>query len=274
MSARPPRMPDDAGGSPFRTRGQSSRRYHQGVATSKHAARVDDHCGVAAHKLVVDATVGRHQQHGIVGFQHRPCERNAGEACKCRKALHERRARHQGVMIGDLRTKSEERVEYGESRAFADVVDISLVGYSEQEDAGATQRLAASAQGAPELLDDVPGHLQVDLASKLDEPRGEPVRACFRGQIERVDRNAMSPPAGPWIKAHETERLGRRGIEDLPDVDVQTLVDHLQLVDECDVDAPEDVLEQLGGLSGARTGDWDNSGSHELVECEYELRRD
>ena len=58
------------------------------------------------------------------------------------------------------------------------------------------------------------------------------------------------PTPGPGREAHEPERLGRRRVDDLPDVEVHPLAQQGELVDEGDVDVAEDVLEQLGHLGG------------------------
>src|SRR5690348_18017042 len=38
--------------------------------------------------------------------------------------------------------------------------------------------------------------------------------------LEGVDRQAVAAHAGPRLEAHEAERLRRRGVHDLPDVDL------------------------------------------------------
>ena len=66
------------------------------------------------------------------------------------------------------------------------------------------------------------------------------------------------PTPGPGRERHEPERLGRRGVDDLPDVEAHPLAQQRELVDEGDVDVAEDVLEQLGQLGGVRRGDLDD----------------
>ena len=56
------------------------------------------------------------------------------------------------------------------------------------------------------------------------------------------------PRPGPGLEAHEAERLRRRGVDDLPDVDLHPVAELRELVDERDVDRAEDVLEQLRQL--------------------------
>ena len=65
---------------------------------------------------------------------------------------------------------------------------------------------------------------------------------------------------GPGLEAHEAERLGRGGVDDLPDVDPHPVGEHRQLVDERDVDRAEDVLQQLGELGDLGRGDRHDAG--------------
>ena len=62
----------------------------------------------------------------------------------------------------------------------------------------------------------------------------------------------MPTHTGPGFKAHETEGLGRGGVDDLPDVDAHALGKDRQLVHERDIDRTEDVFKQLGELAGLR----------------------
>ena len=77
------------------------------------------------------------------------------------------------------------------------------------------------------------------------------------GQVRRVDRQAVAADARAGGEPHEAERLGRRRVDGLPDVDAEVVGEHRDLVDQGDVDVPEGVLEQLGQLGlacGERTG--------------------
>ena len=60
------------------------------------------------------------------------------------------------------------------------------------------------------------------------------------------------PRPGPGIERHEAERLGLGRVDHLPDVDAHGVVDHLQFVDERDVDGAEDVLGELDRLRRLR----------------------
>ena len=61
----------------------------------------------------------------------------------------------------------------------------------------------------------------------------------------------MAAEAGAGIKRHEAERLGARGGDGVPDVNVQRGINALELVDERDVDAAKNIFQQLGRLGGA-----------------------
>ena len=82
-----------------------------------------------------------------------------------------------------------------------------------------------------------------------------PYSRAFQDEVEGIQRDAVPSPSGARVEAHEAKRLGRGGVEDLPDVDPHPVEDDLQLVDERDVDGPEDVFHELGRLRGPRGGD-------------------
>jgi hypothetical protein len=63
------------------------------------------------------------------------------------------------------------------------------------------------------------------------------------------------PRPGSGVEAHEAEGLGGGGVEHVPDVETEAVVDDLELVDEGDVDRAEDVFGELRGLGNAGRGD-------------------
>ena len=109
-------------------------------------------------------------------------------------------------------------------------------------------------------VDDVIGHRGVHFAGQLDEAGGEIVFARFPGKIVRIDRDAVAAEAGAGIKGHEAEGLGGGGVDDFPDIDIHAQAEHFQLVDQRDVDAAENIFEQLGHFGGARGADGDDFG--------------
>ena len=65
----------------------------------------------------------------------------------------------------------------------------------------------------------------------------------------------MPAHAPTGIKGHKTERLGLGHVDHLPDINTHRAVNDLQFVNQCDVDAAEDILGQLDGSSGCSRGD-------------------
>src|SRR5450759_1763675 len=49
-------------------------------------------------------------------------------------------------------------------------------------------------------------------------------------------------------KAHVSEGLRRGGIDSLPDINSQVVSEDCKLIDQCDVDVPKGVLQELGEL--------------------------
>ena len=61
----------------------------------------------------------------------------------------------------------------------------------------------------------------------------------------------MPPKPGAGVKRHKSERFCLGGVNDLPNIDSHRAVNDFQLINERDVHAPENVLEQLGRLGRA-----------------------
>ena len=95
----------------------------------------------------------------------------------------------------------------------------------------------------------------VDLAGQLDEAGVDAVFARFPGEIEGVDRDAVTAQAGAGFVGHEPKGLGSGGVDHLVNVDAHLIGHDLHLVDQADVDAAVDVFEQLGHLGGAGAAD-------------------
>src|SRR5437667_9635495 len=94
-------------------------------------------------------------------------------------------------------------------------------------------------------------HTRVNLAGQLDEELVLPELTRFTREIKRIDRNAMPAKPGAGIKRHESERFCLGSVNDLPNIDSHRVVHDLQLINERDVHAAKDVLEQLGRLGRA-----------------------
>ena len=91
-------------------------------------------------------------------------------------------------------------------------------------------------------------------------------------QVEGVDRDAVAAETGTRAEAHEAERLRRRRVDDLPNVDRHPVAELRELVDECDVDRAEDVLEQLRQFRCLRRRHLDDRVDRAAVDVRCVLR--
>ena len=63
------------------------------------------------------------------------------------------------------------------------------------------------------------------------------------------------PRPGPGIKGHESEGLCGGAVDDFPNIETHAQAELLQFVHQRDIDAAENVFEQLHHLGGARGAD-------------------
>ncbi len=82
-------------------------------------------------------------------------------------------------------------------RRLPGVIDVGLVGHAEEEDRRAVQALPPLVQRLHGLLHHVVRHGAVHLPGELDEAGLEPVLLRLPGQVEGIDRDAMSAEPGP-----------------------------------------------------------------------------
>jgi len=78
-------------------------------------------------------------------------------------------------------------------------------------------------------------------ASSINESRSH-IRG-LPGKIVRVDWNAVAAKARAWIERHVAKGLGRSGVDHFPNVDVHAQAELLELIDERNVHATENVLK-------------------------------
>src|SRR5438477_4761272 len=100
-------------------------------------------------------------------------------------------------------------------------------------------------------MHDMLWHTRIDLAGQLDEARVLTKFTRFPSEIKRIDRNAMPAKPGAGIKRHESERFCLGGVNDLPNIDSHRVVNDFQLINERDVHASKNVLQQFGSLGRA-----------------------
>src|SRR5262245_57410375 len=72
----------------------------------------------------------------------------------------------------------------------------------------------------------------------------------FPSKVTWINRNAVSPQTRSRIKRHEPKGLGLGGLNNLPNINSHRGVHLFEFIDQSNVDAPEGVLQEFGGLSG------------------------
>src|SRR5438132_5638078 len=92
-------------------------------------------------------------------------------------------------------------------------------------------------------------HCCVYLARKFNETRVPAIFPCFPREVEWIDRNAVATKAGTRIERHKPERLRFRSFDNFPDVNSHRAVNELKLINQRDIYATEDVLQQFGRFS-------------------------
>ncbi len=90
-------------------------------------------------------------------------------------------------------------------------------------------------------------------------------------KIEGIDGDAVSAQAGAGIERLEAERLALGGFDHLPDVDAHAQAEQLELVDQRDVHAAVNVLQQLGHLRHGRRRDGDGAVEDGAVKLPAEF---
>ena len=160
-----------------------------------------------------------------------------------------------GVVVIDLGPTRLQQFNQLDRGRLPQIVDVLLVRQTQHEDFRAIDGLLGAVQGLGHLAHHVLGHLSVDLAGQLDEPRAHVELTGLPGQVERVDGNAVPAQARTWVERVESERFGAGGGDDLPHVDAHVVQQNLHLIDQGDVDAAIDVLEDFRRLRRFATAD-------------------
>src|SRR5262245_15711115 len=158
------------------------------------------------------------------------------------------------VRVVELRFGAEglQLLDDSERGAFAHVVDFALVSHAHDQNLRPVDRLAMIVQPPRHQVYDVVGHARIDLLGQRDESRLEAVHPRLPRQVVRVERDAMTTYARPWIERHEAERLGRGRRDNFPGVDAERVAEARQFVHQTDVDRAERVFEQLACFGDAR----------------------
>ena len=154
--------------------------------------------------------------------------------------------REVGVVIADRGALLLQQFDDGERRRLAQIVDVFLVRDAQNQHLRSVDGLLLLVERGDGRRDHVVGHGHVDLARQFDETRVEVELLCLPREIKGIDGNAVSAQTRPGIERMKAERLGRGRVDDLPDVEIHAQAQHFELVDQRNVDAAVDVLEQFG----------------------------
>src|SRR5262249_21915545 len=138
-----------------------------------------------------------------------------------------------------------EKVDDIQSRRFPYIINVPFVGYAEDMNPGTVQRLAVIVQSVLDLVHHKVRHLAIDISGQLDKARFNAGLFGFPGQIEGIDWYAVPAQPGAGVERHESEGLGSRGFDDLPDIDSHAIAHQGHLVNQSDVDHAEGIFEQL-----------------------------
>ena len=211
--------------------------------------------------IPVVAVVGREHDHVVVGGDR--LRLAAGDGVVAPPGLDHG---HVGVVVVHHGTAALEPLHDRVGGRLAVVIHVGLVCQSEDQHPRPPHGLPGVVERLHDPADHVVRHRRVDLARQFDEPRAHAVLERLPRQVEGIDGDAVTSEARPGKEGHVAEGLGGGGADHLPDVDAHRRVDHLELVDERDVDRAKDVLEQLGGLGGSAARHRHHFANHPRID--------
>src|SRR5664280_672306 len=168
-------------------------------------------CMITDHVVVEVVVIGHH--HHSVGRLHLVL-----------RQLHQGHAgdigRNVGVDDSDVGAERSEAVEDDHPGGLTSIPRVPLVGQPQQQDAGAVDRASLPVEGQGQPGHHVVGHVLVDVIGQLHEPEGLAEAPADRPrQVAGIDGQAVSPHPRTGREPEVAERLGRRGIDGLPDID-------------------------------------------------------
>ena len=128
---------------------------------------IDDQPGMLRDKAILHIVMIRDDQHGVRRSQPLRRQRLALASGQSAKLTGGQDFRNPGIVEPGLRPRRPELFQNGQSRAFALVGHVLLVGHADQQDVRAVQALAGlPVDGLAQPVDDIIRHGPVDLARK------------------------------------------------------------------------------------------------------------
>jgi hypothetical protein len=101
-------------------------------------------------------------------------------------------ARHERIVVADVRTLLQQQSNHIEGRGFADIIDLRFVSDAHDQDPGALDRLTVLVEPVGDLSHHVSRHGYVDLPGELDESGLESELLDLPRQVEGVNGNAVT----------------------------------------------------------------------------------
>jgi len=171
-----------------------------------------------------------------------------------------------GVVVRNLGAVFSQQVHQVVGGRLALVIHVGFVSQADDQDFAAFEGLAVVVEGFYGAGDNVFGHTGIDFAGQLNEAGGLSVFAGFPGEVERVNGDAVAAEPGTRVERHKAKGLGFGRLNDFPDVYAHSRIDHLELVDQGDVDRAEDVFQELDRFGCAAGGDRDEGFDGQAVD--------
>src|SRR5271166_101845 len=219
-------------------------------------ARINHQFRVPHDHLVIDVAVVSNYDDGVTRanqFAREADRRQRVAQVPCSKMGHVR------IMVADASEAAIELNDYAQGGRFAIILDVTLIGDSEQEDRRVLERFALKIESFGQPINHVFRHRAVNLPGQLDKPRGKAMLPSFPGEIEGVDRYAMTAQSGTRIERRKAEWLGGGSTDHFPYVETYSIEQQLKLIHHRDINAAIYVLEQLGRLGNPRAANRDHN---------------
>src|SRR5262245_64060686 len=156
----------------------------------------------------------------MIGYDHDTIGLVQSSLVRTELKTVEAHVRHVRIGVSQMRPTSLQELNDIESRRLTNIVDVLLIGYSENVYSRAFHRLATIVERVLHLLDNEHRHLAIDVTGQLDKPSLDSRLPRLPRQVVRIDRYAVAPQPRPWIERHKAKRLCRGGFDYFPDIDI------------------------------------------------------
>src|SRR5581483_12219289 len=120
-------------------------------------------------------------------------------------ASRDRQSGHKRIAERNLGPPGPQLVYDVERGRFPDIIYVPFVCYSEDVNVGVPYRLRMVVQRSLDLLHNEIRHVAIDISGQLDEAGFQAGLFGFPGEVERIDRDAMTAKTRTRIERHEAK---------------------------------------------------------------------